>query len=348
MTKKALVVTPYLDHLGGGERYMLEAASVIESAGYQLTIAWDKLTQVNKLTKLLGITLDSPQLDPTILPHYFGGNPLSMWQATRPYDLVLYLSDGSLPLLGAKKNIIHLQVPFHDVGGKSLKNQFKKRFIYKLIVNSHFTKSIVDKEYGIDSEVIYPPVNEIEPGKKEKLILSVGRFEPSLNVKQQDQLIKTFKQLSSKLPDWRLVLAGSSADQEYLTKLKELAHGATIEIKANLPYAKLIKYYQKASIYWHAAGLGIDEATQPELTEHFGITTAEAITAGAIPLVVPKGGQLEVVPNSKLHWSSLAELVNLTIKVTQNLPQYQKLASSLSVDNYSLEKFRSRIKNILK
>jgi len=127
--KKVLIVTPYLDHLGGGERYMLEAASVIESAGYQLYFAWDNLEQITKLTNLLNIKLINPQLDSNILPLYTQGNPLAMYKATHKYDLTLYLSDGSIPLLGGKKNVIHFQIPHHDVGGHKLTTQLNLKKI---------------------------------------------------------------------------------------------------------------------------------------------------------------------------------------------------------------------------
>lgn len=341
-TKRALIVSPYLDHLGGGERYMLEAASALEKAGYQLFFAWENLAQVTHLTEMLGITLEDPQIDQKVLPHYFTPNNLSMFKVTRGYDLVFYMSDGSIPLLGGKKNFLHMQVPFHNIGGRSIKNKLKKLLLSGVVVNSRFTKKIVDQEYGINSKVIYPPVSDIVEQSKEKIILSVGRFEPSLNVKQQDKLIEAFKVLSKDLPEWKLVLVGASSSDEYIDSLKKKA-GKHVEIITNAPYSKVQELYGKSSIYWHAAGLNVDQDKNPELTEHFGITTAEAISAGCIPLVVPKGGQTEVVPASDFYWNSIEELVDLTTKVAHDLAAYRGLAAGLSVNQYNVSNFRKQI-----
>lgn len=343
---KSLIVSPYLDHLGGGERYMLTVASVMENLGYQVYYAWDNVDQINNLSQMLGIKLTKINLDSRVKSLYQSSNPLGMYQATKPYDVVVYLSDGSIPLLGGKKNILHIQVPFHNVNGKNWKNTIKKKFISHVIVNSNFTKQIVDQEYGIISEVLYPPVVPIvTKSAKEKLILSVGRFEPSLNAKKQDILIKAFREISAKLPDWKLILAGGSSSEAWLDTLRKEASNLPVEFAVNTSYENLSTLYSKATIYWHAAGFGIDEVNNPELTEHFGISTVEAISAGCIPLVVGKGGQTEIVTDSNLIWDSIPELVNKTILVTKNPNSY--LINPNNLIKYSLTVFQAELKKLI-
>lgn len=343
---KALIVSPYLDHLGGGERYMLTVASVLENLGYGVVYAWDNVGQIESLAQMLGIKLKTIVLDPKVKPLYFGSNPLAMYLATRPYDIVVYLSDGSLPLLGGKKNLLHIQVPFHNVNGTSLKNQLKKRFLSHVIVNSRFTKDIVDREFGIRSTVLYPPVPGINTkAPKEKLILSVGRFEPSLNAKKQDILIDAFRELSPKLPSWKLVLAGGASCEEWVTTLKKKANGLPIEFAINTSYEHLCELYSQATIYWHAAGYGIDEVKNPELTEHFGISTVEAISAGCVPIVIGKGGQTEIVTNQSLRWETIPELISTTISVAQNPGAF--LIDPSSLDRYSSATFASELHKLL-
>lgn len=345
--KKILIVSPYLDHLGGGERYMLSVASVLESMGHQIYFGWDNLSEITTLADMFGLTLKSPKLDPSIKQLYFAGNQLSMYLATRPYDLVIYLSDGSIPLLGGRKNIIHMQVPFHDVGGRSWKNKIKNQLISKFIVNSNFTKQIVDQEFGIQSVVLYPPVKKIlEKAPKDNIILSVGRFEPSLNAKKQDVLIDVWKSLYTQLPGWKLVLAGASSSDDWLGSLKTRAAGLPLEFAVNISYDQLCKLYAKSQIYWHAAGYGIDEHKNPELTEHFGITTVEAITAGCIPLVVPRGGQSEIVKNPNLHWNTKDELLVKTLDLIAN-PDKSKYLSEIQIDTYTDIAFADNLAKII-
>lgn len=341
--KKALIVSPYLDHLGGGERYMLSAASALESMGYKTYFSWDNLAEIQNLANMLGITLASPELDPNIKKLYFGSNPLSMYMATSSYDVVIYLSDGSLPLLGGKKNLVHMQVPFHGVGGKSLKNQFKKNFIHHLIVNSSFTKKVIDHEYGIDSTVLYPPVSPITcKATKENIILSVGRFEPSLNTKHQDILIDAWRLALPKLPGWKLVLAGASSSDDWLRHLETHAIGLPVEFRTNTSYEDLCQLYAKAKLYWHAAGYHVDEHKNPELTEHFGISTVEALSALCIPLVIPYGGQREIIESSDFHWESIEELVQKTLDKIQN-----PTMPSDKIDQYSFDNFKTKLQSLI-
>lgn len=346
--KKALIVSPYLDHLGGGERYMLSVAEVLESLGHEIHFAWDNLEEVTSLAGMLGIKLVSPRLDQVIKKLYFESNPLSMYQATRAYDIVVYLSDGSIPLLGSKCNILHMQVPFHGVGGRSWKNQLKKKFIHHIIVNSKFTKEVIDKEFGINSTILYPPVKRItRTAPKENIILSVGRFEPSLNAKKQDVLIDVWHAMSSELPGWKLVLVGASASDDWLKQLETRAEGLPIEFAVNASYDKLCDLYARASIYWHAAGYGIDEHKNPELTEHFGISTVEAVSAGCIPLVVPRGGQVEIVSNPDLHWNTKAELIDKTLAIVGNLGRSNYLAD-IRIDAYTDNAFTTNLEKLIK
>lgn len=340
--KKALIVSPYLDHLGGGERYMLSAASALESLGYSIYFSWDNLKEIQTLSTMLGIELKNPQLDTAVKNLYMSHKPLSMFIATRQYDVVIYLSDGSLPLLGGKKNLVHMQVPFHGVGGNSLKNKLKKMLIHHVVVNSQFTKRIIDREFGLNSSILYPPVTKVEPGVKENIILSVGRFEPSLNTKHQDVLIEAFKQVSPQLPGWKLVLAGGSSSDEWVSKLKQLAANLLVEFVVNASYSDLCRLYGVSRIYWHAAGYGVDEAKNPELTEHFGISTVEAISAGCIPLVVPYGGQREIITNPDFHWESIDELVQKTLSKI-NTP----FLLSDNITQYSFANFKSKLQSLL-
>jgi len=83
--------------------------------------------------------------------------------------------------------------------------------INKVICNSYFTKRFVDKEYGVESIVIYPPIDieKFRPKRKENLIVSISRFSQLAQVKRQDVLIKAFKKLyRTGFENWRFVLAG--------------------------------------------------------------------------------------------------------------------------------------------
>jgi glycosyltransferase involved in cell wall biosynthesis len=345
--KKALIVSPYLDHLGGGERYMLSVASVLGSLDYEIYFAWDNMEEITKLSVMLDLDLQNAHLDPKVKDLYFQGNPLKMYRATKSYDLVVYLSDGSIPLLGGKHNILHLQVPFHGVNGKSWKNTIKKRFIDHVIVNSQFTKGIIDQEFGLNSTILYPPVSPITcSSPKQNIILSVGRFEPSLNAKKQDALIQAFRLFSSQYPTWRLALAGGSTSDEWQSTLHKLAEGLEVDFYPNISHSDLCDLYAKSRIYWHAAGYGVDENKNPELTEHFGISTVEAVSASCIPLVVPYGGQREIITSPDLQWQTIEELVHKTQSIIDSSDPSSYL-TAIQIDDYKLDTFAKNLQKLL-
>ena len=52
----------------------------------------------------------------------------------------------------------------------------------------------------------------------------------------------------------------------------------------------------------------------PEYAEHFGISTVEAMGAGAVPVVINAGGQKEIINDeeSGFLWNSLDDLIEKT------------------------------------
>lgn len=252
--------------------------------------------------------------------------------------------------------MIHFQVPFHHVGGKSLANKIKLRLIDKIICNSHFTKKFIDKEYGVNSMVIYPPVEveSLKPLKKENIILSVGRFDSPLHAKKQDVIIEVFKKMSDGgLSGWQLILIGGSSNKKsaYLNQLKRSSAGYPIKILTNVPFGKLKEGYGKAKIYWHAAGYGIDENKEPEKVEHFGIAIVEAMAAGCVPVVVGKGGPREIIKEGKngFLWQTKKELKEITLRLIEEKDLLRQTSQVVvkSSQRFSKRRFCQQIDEII-
>lgn len=359
------IFSPYLDTLGGGERYMMTIAEFLSREGHQVNIFWDDPSVKNKIRERLGIDLSRVNFVENIF--YPKNNLFIRFKNTRKYDLIFVLSDGSIPFLFAKKNVLHFQVPFKGVEGKSVLNKLKLTKFNRIICNSSFTKKHIDQEYGVTSQVIYPPVavEEFKPGKKENLILSVGHFTKSvdyqeglirpLHSKKQDILIEVFKQICDQgLKNWQLTLAGGALkeDESYVSALKKSASGYPIEIRTNINFAELKKYYARAKIFWHAAGFGEDEKTHPERMEHFGIVVVEATAAGCVPAVINKGGIPEIVDNkiNGFLWETKEELQNLTFQLIKSPEIWQRMSlqSIKSSRKFSKKVFCQKIDEIIK
>lgn len=196
-----------------------------------------------------------------------------------------------------------------------------------LIYNSRYTARWIEKKWHLQPGIhLYPPV-DMDGGPagmpKENIILSAARFDPGGN-KQQLRMVKIFAELSARRPrlfaDWRLVLAGGSPlENPYLHSVRRAVTGSglrNIELRVNITASELMDLYQRASIFWHLCGL---DRAEPELIEHFGMTTAEAMQNGCVPVVFAGGGLVEIVENnvSGLLFSSKAELADQTLRLVQ-------------------------------
>src|SRR3990170_3871864 len=192
---RAAIYNPYLDTLGGGERYAMAVATTLAEHGYRVEVEW----------KDEGI-----------------------------------------------KNILEKRF-----------NRMKFFRIDKIICNSYFTKSFVDSAYGVDSLVIYPPVDALQfkSGKKENLIISIGRFSQLTQAKRQDVLLRAFKKFyDSGFRDWRLVLAGGTdvGVDDFVAKLRKYAKGYPVKIMESPAFSQIRDLYSEAKIFWSAAGYGVD------------------------------------------------------------------------------------------
>jgi len=356
--KKAAIFTPYLATLGGGERYALTLAQVLLDNNWHVEVTLTDQAVLKKARQRFNLPLEKLRL--------IKGDLLatkSLFKRLfnhRQYDLLFWVSDGSVPLMFAKKNILHFQVPFHNVNKNPHFNRMKFYLIDKIACNSYFTKQIIDKEFNVKSSVWYPPVGveEFNPNKKENIILSVGRFEESMNIKRQDILVEIFKKLcDGGLKNWRFVLIGGSAiaekNNKFLQELRKTSRNYPIELKVNASFETLKKFYGRAKIFWHAAGFGFDEKTQPEKMEHFGMSTIEAMSAGCWPLVYDAGGQKEIFKNfsqqGMILWQSPEQLIQKTLKVIKRL-QNKKLLTQETIklaQKFSIKAFKKNVQPFL-
>lgn len=241
-----------------------------------------------------------------------------------------------------KKLYLHIQQPLPNKKGFNFKDNIKRRNISAIFYNSQFTKNLNDQLFpGIKAEVIYPPVsivgNENKEESKENIIMHVGRFRvknlPTDDYKKQGFMIESFKKLiDNGLNNWRFILASSvkKEDEEAFEVLKNNAKGYPIEFHINKTNHEIFALYNKAKIYWHASGYGEDVERYPELAEHFGISTVEAMGAGAVPVVINSGGQKEIVTNEKngLLWNTQNEFLEMTKRLIINEKLWQELSEN--------------------
>ena len=224
---------------------------------------------------------------------------------------------------------------FSGKGKESIKDIYRKALLEysrtavdMVLTNSGFVHDVLKRYHSIQSEILYPPIQDfmMDTSNKKKYILSVGRFFRGLyNEKRYDILTEAFRNIyKTGIKDWEYHIIGTALSdkktQNYLRLLQKMNDGYPVYFHVNANYKTLISLYNESSIFWHAAGYGIDERQEPERVEHFGMTTVEAMSAGCIPVVINKGGQREIITDgvNGILWENVDQLISRTMDVIEN------------------------------
>ncbi|MGC8654094.1 MAG: glycosyltransferase [Candidatus Kryptoniota bacterium] len=261
-------------------------------------------------------------------------------------DIFIALSNFKPIKANSKHFIQALQVPYPPITistvlNKIVRGQFKegakdvlrlrlinnaKRIATFTLSNSKFTHDVLLENFGLESKILYPPVADhlLVNVRKEKIILSVGRFFKGLyNNKRYDILCAAYRKIAHQLPGWEYHIVGSASNDhstvKYIETLKKENQGFPIFFHINESRENLLQLYNRATIYWHGAGYGVNEKKFPEQTEHFGMSVAEAMTARCIPIVVDRGGLKEIV-NMGVNgflWSEISDLIDQTLYIAK-------------------------------
>ncbi len=155
----------------------------------------------------------------------------------------------------------------------------------RLLANSESARREAIGNAGADPQrisVIYHGIDPVPAApleEREPLVLTVG------NVWRENFLRKgllPFVQAAAHLPDVRFVHVGQWCDDS-IDDLRRAA-SANVEFRGFLPDEELFRLYGRASVY-----------VQASLHEGFGLSVAEAMSAGCIPVVTRAGSLPEVV-----------------------------------------------------
>jgi glycosyltransferase involved in cell wall biosynthesis len=142
------------------------------------------------------------------------------------------------------------------------------------VANSHYVHDRIQRFYGRESTVIYPPVDTAHgyiSDHVDDAYIHVGRLVDS---KRIELLIEACNRLER-----RLLIVGTGREEE---RLKKLA-GPTVEFLGRVPEERLPQLYAEARALLFAAD------------EDFGIVPLEAQAYGRPVLAYAKGGSLETV-----------------------------------------------------
>lgn len=390
--KKILILNPYLSTLGGGEKYMGYLCQFMEQYFGDVRIDIlvrdygginsDKNVTAADLNEKFGLNLcrthilkHTARRSSNILAKIYCR--LAEENISKDYDIFINSMFFSKHIGKAKKNFYICMFPPKTYSSESgfLKKYFLSHadtaFIKSydaFLPNSLYTDFWLTDYWqsDYDRRVIYPPVmyeRDINAAYKEEnkknIILSVGRFFVSAHCKKQLETAEFFAANNDyfKNKGYEYHIAGSVTDdpddREYLNSVRKIAaNHENMFIHDNCSRVGLIKLYSQAKIFWHAAGFNTDIDKEPEKAEHFGISTAEAMGYGAVPVVINKGGQKEIVEHgdSGFLWDSGEECIGRTVSLIDNDDLRKDMAykANMRSKNFSIDNFFKQYESLFK
>jgi glycosyltransferase involved in cell wall biosynthesis len=355
--KPTLAIYDHTLHLiGGGEKYGCTMAQALQDdfaitliAHQPVTLAnlmeWYDLDLSRCLVKIIPLEFfekkDNGQINPDLVSARTENPFMAISRESGNYDF--FINNSMLEMVYPLANISVFVCHFPE---RQKGAYFYAQHYQHLIYNSHYTAEWIEKKWQISpNHHIYPPVdmepNDLTASSKEKIILSVARFE-SGGSKQQAEMIAAFQRLRVKAPHdlqgWRLILCGGSSDSNpYLEQVRDLLSARLdlpVELKINIPLSELKQLYARAAIFWHFCGLG---QSNPAHVEHFGMSTVEAMQNKCLPIVFDGGGQREIVENgiSGFRFATCSELLKYTLTVIRD-PRMQKRLNEAAAERGKL------------
>lgn len=207
-----------------------------------------------------------------------------------------------------------------------------------VLANSCFTADATKKQIGINPLVVYPPVNlkgiaySKSNGIKKNIVLSIATFSP---VKKLERIPLIASKVNAKF----FILGGVNSEASY-RKVCRLIKKCCVEDKviiiANASHEVKMELLRKAKVFLHTS-----------LFEPFGISIAEGMGSGCIPVVHDSGGPREFVP---YRWR-YEDAEDATQKIKEALDSWSpSIAEDMKSIAYrfSKERFQNTFSRIIK
>ena len=351
---KCGVYTPYHLTAGGGEKMILSFVKTLQkitTCKIDLIVQRGNVCQniscLKQLAKMLSV--DNLKWDRVKFRTFSARKLKQERMLNRHYLIWIHMSNSLLPTSEAFGifNVFHSQFPFDGLETPQnligLERLEKYQSVY---LNSHYTLSWYEKFLERESQYYmakrsntfcFPGLTHFTPPfnfeTKEKVkstlqaranrnIILVGRFFEGMQSKRQLEAIEAFNRITKIRKDLKLYLCGfmATGQENYVEKVKGMARSnRNVILHIGASQEELEKAHLKSLVVWSITGLE-SSSDHPADAEHFGIGLLEAMVRGIIPIVVNKGGPVEIVEglSFKSTISSVDELVATTINLLDN------------------------------
>ncbi|HEX8674249.1 MAG TPA: glycosyltransferase [Longimicrobium sp.] len=171
--------------------------------------------------------------------------------------------------------------------------------------NSAYTAHWVQRQWpGVDAEVIGGPVEMPDSpernGVRDIDVVTVGAINPD-----KDQLLQV--RIAARFPERKFVLIGYNSAPRYyemvMRSIRELGV-KNVQVITDAARDEIPEYLRRSRVFLHT-----------KRDEHFGISIAEAVGHGCMPVIHDSGGQVEIVPDARLRYKDADQAVQILTRL---------------------------------
>ncbi|HEU5195199.1 MAG TPA: glycosyltransferase [Methylomirabilota bacterium] len=204
------------------------------------------------------------------------------------------------------------------------------------LVNSNWTGRLAGSRYGFVTRTVYPPVTGDFPDvpweARQPGFVCLGRISPE---KELDRLIEIVAGVRRHVPAATLHIVGTPAGRAYFRRIAARARDHGFAVHQNVSRTALadLVSHQKYGIHGMPA-------------EHFGMAPAEMVRAGCIVWVPDGGGQVEIVDDPRLTYSSVDDAIGKIVATLRDPHEEASLRKHLAgrAAVFSVERFMREVR----
>ncbi|MBQ7208823.1 MAG: glycosyltransferase [Lentisphaeria bacterium] len=170
----------------------------------------------------------------------------------------------------------------------------------RIYPTSHYVEKVMRDFYGdFNSTVFYPPTvwepSSPAPERDPLQVVALGQLFPEKRLGEIIAVVERARELSGL--DLKLSLGGPLNGTDYVRKLKETAAKKSWLTLPGALYGEAKERFLRSAAF----------AVHAERDEAFGISIAEYLKSGLVPVVPDEGGACEIVGNPALSWHTVED-----------------------------------------
>ena len=306
--------------------------------------------------------LDTLRRSYSVTEYFLGSrrmNPFRIWRQVRTHDLVFgwfaswhtflplllarILNKPSVLIVGGYDVANMPQIGYgHQRGGiKKWVSRWTMRCATQVVSTSDYSNRETTGNASFPQarvRTVYvgvpDPFGSLPPGPRDRMVLTVGNVDQS-NLQRKGH--EPFVRAAALMPDVNFVLVGNWKDSA-IDYLRSIAT-ANVTFTGRVSDDALLDYYRKASVY-----------VQASLHEGFGLSVAEAMLAGCVPVVNRVGSLPEVVGATGIYIESPSP-AELSIAIEEALASPDAARASIRqriLDEFPMEKRGQLLEQIIR